>query len=83
MYYFDNSQAWTLKHELTCKENLKPYEEQYLSDFNYWDNVDCSGYGICLILAKYFICRANDGGYFYADADKLCNEIDKIRKDLV
>lgn len=78
----DNSTMWAeykLLGELSNKRPLEKYEKTFIKDFNYWDNVDCSEYGLCLIWAKYLIGVANDMGYFYQDYDKIIGKIDEVR----
>lgn len=77
----DNSNMWAeykLLGELSNKRPLEKYEETFIKDFNYWDNVDCSEYGLCLIWAKYLIGVANATGYFYQDYESIIEKIDEI-----
>ena len=79
----DDTAIWAeykLLGELSNKRPLEKYEETFIKDFNYWDNVDCSDYGLCLIWTKYLIGVANATGYFYQDYEGIAKKIEEIRE---
>ena len=67
---------WDIKYSLRNKENRTSLEDEFLSDFRYWNKGDCSPVGACKLLLWYVASVENQDPWRQNEYGEL---IDKLK----